>query len=332
MILNYFKNTISRITEYVKKRLRSVVTTGVTIVFLVLIISIVISNLRYTPELKTIEIEQGASVQEISQILKDENIIKSASFFKWYWRIFHRSDNIIAGWYNLSVGTGIRQTASMLAEGDFGLDPVRLFIPEGLSINQIANIAEEKLEFFDREEWFSLTDGLEGYLFPDTYLVSPYIKAKDLVKLMRNNFNEQITPLLEEIEEFPYSLHQVLTMASLLELEAFKYEDRQKIAGLLWKRIESDMKLQVDAVFPYIINKNTFEVTLADLKYDSPYNTYLHPGLPPTPIANPGLNAIKATIRPIETPYLFYLSDMQGNIHYTVTHSEHVVNKNKYLR
>ena len=124
---------------------------------------------------------------------------------------------------------------------------------------------------------------------------------------------------------------EILTMASILEKEASKIKDRQQIAGVLWHRIDVGMPLQVDAVFPYIIGKNTFELTREDLAVDSPYNTYKYKGLPPGPIGNPGLDSILAAATPIKSKYVFFLSDKQGNFHYAVTYAQHLVNKAKYL-
>ena len=122
-------------------------------------------------------------------------------------------------------------------------------------------------------------------------------------------------------------------MASLIEEEARTEETRRIIAGILWKRLDKGMLLQVDSAFAFVNGeKDSKDLSLDDLKIESPYNTYLHKGLTPTPISNPGLDAIKATVEPIATKYYFYLSDDDGNMHYAVTHDEHVANKFIYLR
>lgn len=121
-------------------------------------------------------------------------------------------------------------------------------------------------------------------------------------------------------------------MASLLEEEARTTETRKMVSGILWKRLSAGMPLQVDAVFPYIIGKNTFEITLKDLEFDSPYNTYKYKGLPPGPISNPGKDSILAAIYPTKSDYWFYLSDKNGLMHYAITFDEHKINKAKYLK
>ena len=120
-------------------------------------------------------------------------------------------------------------------------------------------------------------------------------------------------------------------MASLLEEEARTTRSRQIISGILWKRIERGMRLQVDAVFPYILGKNTFELTLDDLAVDSPYNTYRYAGLPLGPISNPGLDSLRAALHPVQTPYLYYLSDKNGVFHWSRTYEEHLKKKKLYL-
>ena len=120
-------------------------------------------------------------------------------------------------------------------------------------------------------------------------------------------------------------------MASIIEKEVITHEDMKTVSGVLWKRIAIGMPLQVDAVFPYIMGKNTFELTREDLQFDSPYNTYKYKGLPPGPINNPGLDSILAAATPAKTKYVYFLSDKDGNFHYAVSYAQHLANKKKYL-
>jgi UPF0755 protein len=147
-----------------------------------------------------------------------------------------------------------------------------------------------------------------------------------------SNFSKNIAKIQPQIDAFGKPLSDVITMASLLEREAPKTYDRRVIAGILWKRVKLGMPLQVDAVFPYIIGKNSFDLTKNDLKTDSPYNTYTNLGLPPGPIANPSLDAILAAVAPVQTNYLYYLSDSNGTLYYSATYAQHLAAKQKYLR
>ena len=187
----------------------------------------------------------------------------------------------------------------------------------------------KKFSKFDPKDFIS--NAKEGYLFPDTYLFLPNSEITQVLSFMKNNFDKKIQSIESEIIEFKKPLNDVIIMASILEEEARKTDTRRTIAGILWKRLSVGMPLQVDVTFQYINGKKTFELTTEDLKIDSPYNTYKYRGLPPTPISNPGLDSILSAITPIETPYFYFLSDKDGNMHYAKTFSEHKKNKELYL-
>ena len=182
---------------------------------------------------------------------------------------------------------------------------------------------------FNNREFMSRAQ--EGYLFPDTYFPRPGESTDAILSVFDNTFRSKISKIQKEIKASGHTLEELLTMASILEKEASKTKDRQQIAGVLWYRVKIGMPLQVDAVFPYILGKNTFQLTTDDLKFDSPYNTYTNKGLPPGPINTPGLDSILAAATPIKSKYLYFLSDKAGNFHYAVTYAQHLANKKKYL-
>ena len=161
---------------------------------------------------------------------------------------------------------------------------------------------------------------MEGYLFPDTYLFLPGAEMEQIIGTMTDNFKKKAGDIGQDI----------VIMASLIEKEVSDSGDRKIVSGILWKRLEIGMPLQVDAVFPYITGKR--EILSDDLKIDSPYNTYLYKGLPLGPIANPGLDAIISAMNPIETKYLFYISDKKGITHFAATLEDHNKNIEKYLK
>ena len=169
-------------------------------------------------------------------------------------------------------------------------------------------------------------------MFPDTYYIYENATAEGVVLQLRNTFKEKIKTELLAIQALGKTMDDVITMASIVEKEATKMEDRKIIAGILWKRLEIGMPLQVDPPFYYTLGKDSLSLTTTDLRTDTPYNTYTNKGLPPTPIGNPGLGAIEATVNPTKSKYLFYLSDKSGTMHYAVDHDGHVANKVKYLR
>lgn len=282
------------------------------------------------PEL--VRVSSGMTVSQVAQELKEKNIIKQEKLFSFLVSYWGQETGVIAGDYYFSNRQNLITVARRMTQGDFGVRLIRVTIPEGLSARQKSAILDDLLPDFDKEEFIRQGSQVEGYLFPDTYFISPFATVEEVIAKMRNNFDQQISDLMFDINRSGRTLDEIIIMASLLETEARTTESRRIISGLLWKRLDNGMRLQVDAVFPYFMGKNTFELTLADLRYDSPYNTYRYEGLPPTAIANPGLDSIKASLYPEESPFWYYLSDMKGEMHYAITHDDHVRNKNIYLR
>jgi UPF0755 protein len=149
---------------------------------------------------------------------------------------------------------------------------------------------------------------------------------------MRENFARQTQDYQEDILKSKKSLNDIVIMASIIEEEANgSLESKRIVSGILWKRLSLKMPLQVDAPFTYYNGKNSYTLTKEDLAQDSPYNTYINKGLPPTAIANPGIDSIRAAIAPTQTDYLYFLSDKKGNMYYAKTFAEHKQNKELYL-
>src|SRR3972149_4556399 len=209
---------------------------------------------------------------------------------------------------------------------------ITITIPEGFNVRQIGDVFE-KLGIFSKEDFVAAAQKEEGYLFPDTYRFYKAAEPQDVIERMKANFGKKITPeILAEIKKNKKTLSDVVIVASLLEEEVGAAEDRKIVAGILWKRLERKMGLNVDAALTYVLGKASHELTAEDLKYDSPYNTYRYRGLPPTPISNPGLDTILATLRPEPSPYFYYLTGKDGLTYYAKTLEEHALNKFKYLR
>ncbi|OHA26337.1 MAG: hypothetical protein A3D52_02450 [Candidatus Taylorbacteria bacterium RIFCSPHIGHO2_02_FULL_44_36] len=279
-----------------------------------------------------VSVEKGVTIRKTADFLEQKNFISSAFWFVALSRMLSGGRGVLAGDYFFGRPQSLFTISRRLARGDFGLTPVVVFIPEGSSVKEIALILGKTLPSFDEEEFIKKAKDKEGYLFPDTYHFPQNIKPNAVIEAMEKNFNDKISTLNDKIAVLGKPLKEVVIMASLLEEEARKLETKQMIAGILWKRLKIGMPLQVDSSFQYVNGKNTFTLTLDDLKIDSPYNTYLHKGLPPTPITNPGLDSILAAVTPLASKYLYFLTDKNGNMRYAVTHDEHVANKEKYLR
>lgn len=276
---------------------------------------------------KIVAVEKGTASEQVAQNFYKEGFIRYPLLFNGLIRCTGNEKNIKAGKYMFAKPLSLVGLVGRLASGAYGIPSVKITIPEGSTIKDINDIFS-KMGFAD----FAIKNKeLEGYLFPDTYLFLMDASPEEAVAAMTGNLKNQTAGLEDAISKSKRGFHQILTMASLLEKEAANPEDRKIISGILWKRFDKKMPLQVDAAFVYAINKNTYELTTEDLKADSPYNTYLRVGLPPTPISNPGLDAIIAAVFPEKTPYWFYLSDKSGKIYYSKTFEEHIVKKQKYL-
>jgi UPF0755 protein len=174
----------------------------------------------------------------------------------------------------------------------------------------MANILADKLSVFRKDLFLSDERSKQGYLFPDTYFFFALTTTDEVVDEMSRNFKNRVSSLEDDIEKSKYSLDEIVTMASLVEREANGADDAPVISGILWKRISKGMMLQADA---------------------API-TYKQTGLPSEPIANPGMVSIKATLYPKDSPYLFYIHDKSGMVHYATTYAEHKDNINRYLR
>ncbi|OIO07230.1 endolytic transglycosylase MltG [Candidatus Falkowbacteria bacterium CG_4_10_14_0_2_um_filter_41_15] len=175
---------------------------------------------------------------------------------------------------------------------------------------------------------------LEGYLFPDTYRVFASTTADDVAQKMLNNFSSKVTPeMLAEISRQKKTLHQIVTMASVVEKEVTSQNDMKVVAGIFWDRIKNGQALESCATLAYVLGENKIQYTYEDTRVKSPYNTYINRGLPPGPIANPGLNAISGTIYPTYTDYNYFLSrsDTKETV-FSKTYEEHTLNKQKYLK
>jgi len=210
-------------------------------------------------------------------------------------------------------------------------------ILEGWRVEEIATKLAKELDIPEKE---FLTIAEEGKMFPDTYRLPKDASAAAIVTMLKENFYKKITPkMLADIKKENLSLDEVITLASIVEREGRTAEDRPVIAGVLFNRLKNEWPLETDATLQYALGYQTKEKSWwkkelfdDDKLVDSLYNTYKHPGIPPGPIANPGIEAINAVIYPRKTDYMFYIHDTKGNVHYAKTLDEHNNNIERYLR
>jgi UPF0755 protein len=271
-------------------------------------------------EEKIFFVKKGEGLFEISKNLEKEGLIKNRIFFLVYIIFQRKEKSLISGAYSLSPSMNVKEIAKIITSGK--IKTVKITIPEGYTIKDI----EEKLNIKIENK------ALEGYLFPDTYYLPFGFLAEDLIKVMRENFENKIAPYKKDIEARGKTIHQILTLASLLEKEVKTKEDKELVAGILWKRLKFGMPLQVDATITYLTGKKTTKIGKEDLEIDSPYNTYKYKGLPPGPICNPGLESILAAIYPKDSDYWYYLSTPEGKTIFSKTLKEHNVAKAQYLQ
>lgn len=275
---------------------------------------------------ETFVVAPGEAIRGIGNDLKEQGLIKDPVIFFLTVRQRGLDKKIQAGDYKLSPSMSLNQ---ILEELTTGRVDVWITIPEGLRSEEIASILEENLSTYD-ESWEAVLKENEGYLFPDTYLIPAQADAQTVVTILRGNFDAKtqeagITPTASDI-----------ILASLIEREAITDEEKPTIAGILTNRINEGMPLQVDATIQYAKGNDDKWWPIVEVEdyqgFDSSYNTYLITGLPPTPIANPGIEAIKAAVNPASTSYFYYIHDPNGNVRYARTVQEHNNNVNRYLR
>jgi len=278
-----------------------------------------------------VTIEGGTTLADAGVSLEQNGVVRSGAALRWLVVLTGHERDIHAGDYLFKEPRDLFGIARAVVIGAYGLEPARIRIPEGARTKDMAHIFGNQLLRFNVDAFLPQAQGVEGYLFPDTYFFLPNATEELVIRTMRQNFDTHIATIQDKIDAFGKPLKDVVIMASLLEREARTTEDRRMIAGVLWNRLQKGMLLQVDAAFLYTLGKGTFQLTTKDLLTDSPYNTYRNPGLPPGPIGSPSLNSILAAVTPIKHDYLYYLADRYGVTHYSKTYAEHLRNKRKYI-
>ena len=278
-----------------------------------------------------VTVPPGESVKEVSSELQKRGVIRSAFAFRIVTSILGHEHDLHAGDYIFKEPEDIFSVARAIGIGQYGLEPLRIRIPEGATTKEMALIYSSRLERFNRDNFLIQAQPQEGFLFPDTYFFLPNATEDIVFQAMRQNFDQRIQPLLPAISSSTHSIRDIVIMASLLEREARNSHDRQMISGVLWNRIARKMPLQVDVSFLYTLGKGTFQLTMKDLTTDSPYNTYKNKGLPPGAIGSPSLDSLSAAVNPIKNDFIFFLADRTGVTHFCKTYSCQLSNKYLYF-
>ncbi|WP_338544047.1 endolytic transglycosylase MltG [Paenibacillus tundrae] len=298
------------------------------------------------------EIKSGTGTSKIAEQLQQEGLIRSGLAFKGYLKWKKQGSNFMAGTYSMNPGVSYEEIVNKLNSGEVVPEEmVKFTIPEGYTVLQMADkLSEEGI--VDRDEFIKLANDpsafdvdiikdipvdeelryvLEGYLFPETYELKKDSSTHDVMQRMLEEFQTKVNsiPDLEtELQEKKLSLHELLTIASLVEREVVVDAERPLVAGVIYNRIHQDMKLEIDATVQYLLDKPKARLLFKDLKVESPYNMYLNKGLPPGPIASPSLPSIQAALQPEASEYLFYVTKKDGSSGhlFAKTYKEHQQN------
>jgi UPF0755 protein len=299
---------------------------------------------------------KGESVNEISENLFNAGLIKSKLYFETYVWKNELEKKLQAGNYVLNPKLNIKEITEIFSQGEVLDDELMIKIIEGWRVDDIDKYLAEKgiisknefselaknnyeLRIPSARDYKFLDDApiganLEGYLFPDTYRIFKDSSAEDIVKKMLDNFDKKLTSQMrDDVKKQNKTIYEIITMASIVEKEVRTAEDMKIVSGIFWDRVKNGQGLESCATLAYILGVNKPQYSLEDTKIDSPYNTYKNQGLPPSPISNPGLNAIMAAIYPKYTDYNYFLSRPDtGETVFSKTYDEHLGNKAKYLK
>ncbi|RAP33522.1 endolytic transglycosylase MltG [Candidatus Marinamargulisbacteria bacterium SCGC AG-410-N11] len=297
-----------------------------------------------------IKIEKGSIPKQIAKTLKRKKIIRSEFSFILYTKLNKISNQLRAGYFLLNKNDNLIVIIEKLINENGVAKLERVTIPEGFSVlqieqllkkkqlfkninfsNYIHNIAKDK--FMNEFEFLKgvPVKTIEGYLFPDTYFVDPNGKIEDLVRVMLNQFEKVMLPIYKNSKRYKnspktrFSFHQILTMASIIEKEAQIASEREIISAVYYNRLKRKKRLEADPTVIYALGKGyKKKVYYKDLKVKSPYNTYRNFGLPPSPIASPGLASLKASLFPAKVNYLFFVANSDGSHFFTKTYKDHL--------
>lgn len=280
------------------------------IFFMILFVLLLGFILFFSPvkEQQIIHVSNNQPLTDTIKILNDKGVIKFPKLFTLVAKV--SNINLRTGDYLFEKNSSLVEVLLQLKTNNHKIKPIKITIREGLSNQDIAELLDQKLNNFDKNIFLELSKDLDGKLFPDSYFFFPLTTEDEIVKELKNNFNNRIIPLVDKIKETGKNLNDILVMASILEGEANGDKDNRVISGILWKRLTLNMPLQVD------VDKET----------------YKNKGLPQEPLNNPGLSSIKAAIDPVDSNYLYYLHDKEGNVYYAKDYEEHKKNISLYLK
>lgn len=295
-----------------------------------------------------VDIPPGTSTQKIAGILEENKLIRDSRTFIFYVRQSGKESQLKAGQYQFTPGENVDQLLSKMVKGEVYVRTFQFTIPEGWTVPQIASALAEKGWVSEEKFLQEVNQGdfafdfvseipddkrlgyrLEGYLFPKTYEIKEGATETEIIQRMLAQFQAEWDPSWTEVlRQRGMSVHEAVTLASIVEREVRVEKERPKVAGVYFNRLQTDMLLQADATVQYALGKQKDIVTYKDLELDHPYNTYRYKGLPPGPISGPGLSALQSVVEPDKHEYLFYVTkkDGSGEHYFSKTYQQHLKN------
>lgn len=295
---------------------------------------------------KTVRIEKGTSLRQAAELLQEKGLVRSARYFVWYAKSHGKEKGIKAGSYRISSAWGVGEILDVLTEGK--VISYRVTIPEGYTTEQIARLLASKgivresdfmaavsTSGFDYPFLEGIPPGprrLEGFLFPATYEFQAGVSSREVIEQMLKAFQKAFSPELQRrASQMGLTVREVVILASIVEREAKLDRERPLIAAVFLNRLKLGMRLESCATVQYVLGKQKERLTYEDLRIPSPYNTYLHSGLPPGPIANPGLASIRAVLYPAKVDYLYFVARGDGSHVFSLTLREHEMAARRYI-
>ena len=323
--------------------------TGVFTVFFLIHFSFLTKNYRSSSDDVIVKIIKGDNLRTVAEKLEQGQVIYNKYVFIALGRIFSYQDNLVPGEYKFSNGLTYLNILKTITD-PFIVRTVTVTVPEGLTIRQMGRLLQRQIgtdsaRFVEEAKNDSLLktlgfsendslNNLEGFLFPDTYKLpvgGNINREKEIVKILSAEFKKKITPeIREKMAEKNISLIELITMASIIEAETRYEPEKKTIAGVYYNRIKKGMKLEADPTVNYALPEPKKRLMYSDLKYPSPYNTYLNRGLPPGPINNPGLSSIMAALEPEEHKFIFFVAKGDGSHRFAENYEAHKKNIELY--
>lgn len=284
-----------------------------------------------------VDVPRNSTGRDIADTLEKKGVIRSSTLFRLYSRILGSGKSLQSGTYKMKQGMTVKEAMTKLRSGM--TESVFVTVPEGYTVHQIAALLDEAgVKGADDFEGEAASYGplkyqygplpvsvkAEGFLFPDTYNIPKEYTARQICDMMYKRTDDMLTPEIRKKAQAKHlTLHDLMTLASMVEREARFKEDQEPIASVMLKRLSIGMPLQIDATIQYALGSPKAELTIQDTRIDSPYNTYTHKGLPPGPIGSPGMDAIEAVLDAEPGEYLYYVAQPDGHHIFTKSYEEH---------